>query len=57
MRKGMEQLCLTIPKEWFGQLDRIARNRAAKKDREVTRLDLIREAIAKKHGLEYPKEK
>ena len=56
MKKGNDQLCLTIPKEWLGQLFRIARNKSVEEDRNINRMDLIREAIAKTYRLEYPKE-
>ena len=57
MKKGTDQLCLTIPKEWFGELSRIARIKSAEEDRDINRITLIREAIAKAFGLECPREK
>ena len=51
VKKGMKQLCLTIPNEWHEQLFRIARNKSVEDDKNINRMDLIREAIAKTYGL------
>ena len=52
-RKGMKQLCLTIPITWHDELFRLARIKSVEEDRNIRRTDLIREAIAKTYNMEY----
>ena len=49
-------ISLAIPEQWKENLDRKARERAYKEDRNITCSDLIREAIAGYFGFKEEKE-
>jgi hypothetical protein len=53
-KNGNTQINITIPGEWKAQLENIARLRSAEEGRNITFLDLMREAIQEKFQLEDP---
>lgn len=46
-----KQINVSIPKEWFEQLERLARLYSVEEDRTLTHLDLIRNALKEKYNL------
>ena len=46
-------LSIAIPEEWHQQLEKIARHRSFKENKNINRLDLIREALIEKYSLKY----
>ena len=43
-------ICVRIPKEHFDALKRIARQRAASEDKDISMPDLVRDAINQMYG-------
>jgi hypothetical protein len=52
-----KQINISIPKEWFEQLERLARLYSVEEDKTLTHLDLIRNAIKEKYSLKVEGEK
>ena len=46
-----KQINISIPQEWFGQLERLARMYSVQEDRTLSHLDLIRSALQEKYNL------
>ena len=49
-------ITVSIRHEWNEQLGKIARAKSAKENKDINRLDLIREAIQEKYGLKDTEE-
>ncbi|MEK6832892.1 MAG: hypothetical protein AABY32_02500 [Nanoarchaeota archaeon] len=47
-----KQVNFSLPEKWLIKLERLARENAMKEDRNITYLDLIRDAINEKYKLD-----
>jgi len=46
-----KQINISIPKNWFIQLERLARMLSVEEDKTITHIDLIRDALKEKYNL------
>ena len=54
---ALKNLSIALPEEWHEQLGKIARTRSYKENKNINRLDLIREALIEKYELKVPEQK
>lgn len=51
MNKNKQQINISMPQEWHERLERCARIESMKRDKTVSHIDLIREALKNKFDL------